>query len=440
MLTETTGYQEEMIDAFGISGIKAEEITSLLDDYMGRYQHCFLNHSQQKYFRIFQRGLLSDLDRKTIEPIALTFLGEKEVRGFQQFFRRSTLPDDRLLEQYQTTLSESIASEDGFLCVDGSDFAKKGTHSVGVARQHCGRLGKTENCQAGVFVSYASGKGYGLVDRRLYLPKGWFSEEARAKREQCKVSEDIAFQTKNEIASGLIRQTVGNGKFPVKWVGCDAAFGCDHGFLKSLPDSVQYFACVRENELIFMERPEMLVPETPSSRQGRRFMHPRPSIQPTPVSNVTLDPSILWQKRTLGEGAKGPICADVKCIRCVSCESSTQYGNYVAPGEDIWLYIRKYEDGSVKYFISNAPAETVLSTLDRLATMRWSIEQCFQECKSYLGMTHYETRTYASWHRHMLMVMIAHLFTLLLRLRFKKTLYHDADGKISDFRCAENLA
>jgi len=123
---------------------------------------------------------------------------------------------------------------------------------------------------------------------------------------------------------------------------------------------------------------------------------------------------VKWTKRTLAEGTKGPIYADVKCVRCVSCISSTKYGNYSTPGEEIWLYIRRYEDGTVKYFVSNASASTDQTTLDRLSTMRWSIEQCFQECKSYLGMTHYETRTYPAWHRHMLMVMIAHLFTLKL--------------------------
>lgn len=433
MVTESAGYQKEMIDAYEISDIKAEEITSLLDEYVEQYQCCFLNRSQEKYFRTFQRGLLSDLDRKTIEPMALALLGEKDVRGFQQFFRRSTLPDDRLLEQYQRILSESVAADDGFLCVDGSDFPKKGAHSVGVARQHCGRLGKTENCQAGVFISYASGKGYGLIDRSLYLPKVWFSEEMRTRRMQSKVPADVRFQTKNEIASELIRQTVNSGRFPARWVGCDAAFGCDHNFLRSLPNSVKYFASVRENELVFTQRPEMIVPEVSSCKPGRRFKHPRPSIPPISVGNVALDPSVSWQKRVLGEGAKGPIWAEVKCIRCVSCESSTPYGNYVVPGDDIWLYIRKYEDDSIKYFVSNASSDTMLSTLDRLATMRWSIEQCFQECKSYLGMSHYETRTYGGWRRHMLMVMIAHLFTLLLRLHFKKTPYHNADGKIPGF-------
>lgn len=428
MLMNTVGYDPKMMDTAGIGNLRAEEITELLEKYLGQYKDCFLNRSQEKYFRVFQRGLLSDLDRKTIEPIALSFMTEKDVRGLQQYFRRSTLPDAKLLEQYQANLAESITSEDGFLSVDGSDFAKKGSHSAGVARQHCGRLGKTENCQAGVFVSYASEKGYGLVDGRLYLPKAWLSEEYLEKRRKCEIPDSVHFQTKNEMAAEMIRQTVQDGKFPVKWVGCDAAFGCDHAFLQSLPDSVRYFAAIRENELVFMTRPEMRVPETPHAKGGRPFRHPRPSVEPIPVRAIALDPLIPWERRSLGEGAKGPILSEIKCIRCVFCDGSVEHGDYMNPGPDIWVYIRKHEDGTLKYFISNASADTPTSILDRLATMRWSIEQCFQECKSYLGMTHYESRTYAGWHRHMLMVMIAHLFTLQLRLQFKKTLSYHADG------------
>ena len=138
-------------------------------------------------------------------------------------------------------------------------------------------------------------------------------------------------------------------------------------------------------------------------------------------------------------GTKGPVRALVKCIRCVSCGSSVN-GSSLEPLEDVWLYIRKYEDGTVKYFLCNAPETTPLSTLDRLSTMRWSIEQCFQECKSYLGMTHYETRTWPGWHRHMLLVMVAHLFTTVLRLLLQKTLFDYAYAQTDDFFCTFPLS
>ena len=147
------------------------------------------------------------------------------------------------------------------------------------------------------------------------------------------------------------------------------------------------------------------------------------------MSKYAEDENLPWQQITLAEGAKGPIVADVKIVRCVSCHSSTPRGNYLLPQEEVWLYIRRYNDGRVKYSLCNAPADTPLETLHRVATMRWPIEQCFEECKSYLGMGHYETRSYRAWYRHMLFVMIAHLFTIMLRLRFKKNgCINNADG------------
>lgn len=426
MLPKEHGYNGEMMREMDLSEISEEEIQAQFAEYVGEYGKHLLNASQRRYFETFQRGLLSDLDRKSIEPIALEYLEEKDVRGFQQFFVRSVMPDAEMQTRYQELLAESICAPEGFLSVDDSGFIKKGNDSAGVARQYCGRLGKTENCQAGVFLSYASEKGYGLLQGRLYIPKAWFLPENKVRTERCKIPEDVCFQTKNQIAADMIQAIHEKGLFDIRWIGCDAAFGCDHNFLRSLPEGIYYYAATHQDELIFLNRPEMNVPL--SGKTGRPYKHPRPSFPPVTVGSVALDDSIPWGRRRLAEGVRGPIYADVKCTRCVSCESSTEYGNYLAPGNDIWLYIRRYENGDIKYYLSNSPETTPMETLDRLATLRWSIEQCFQECKSYLGMSHYETRTYTAWHRHMLMVMIAHLFTLLLRLSYKKTLYYHADG------------
>ena len=426
MLTKGHGYDEAMLREMDLSQIEEEEIKTLFEEYVGGYGKQLLNASQRRYFETFQRGLLSDLDRKSIEPIALEYLGGREVRGFQQFFGRSLLPDTELLVRYQELLAESISAADGFVSVDDTGFVKKGSLSAGVARQYCGRMGKTENCQVGVFLSYASEKGYGLLDRRLYLPQAWFSSENNARREHSKIPDEVCFQTKNQMAADMIRNIHEKGMFTIRWIGCDAAFGCDHKFLRDLPEGICYFAATNRSELIFLSRPEMNIPT--SGKTGRPYKHPRPSFPPVTVGSIASDDSIPWGRRCLAQGTRGPIYADIKCIRCVSCESTTEFGNYMAPGNDIWLYIRRYENGDIKYYLSNSSEATPMETLDRLATLRWSIEQCFEECKSYLGMTHYETRTYIAWHRHMLMVMIAHLFTLRLRLAYKKTLYHHAHG------------
>jgi len=173
--------------------------------------------------------------------------------------------------------------------------------------------------------------------------------------------------------------------------------------------------------------PEMIIP--PSKTKGRKYKYPRPSFPPVKVADYANDEHLPWQRIVLAEGAKGPIVADVKCVRVVVCTSSTPYGNYLVPKEAVWLYIRRYANGRIKYSLCNAPEDTPMEVLNRVATMRWPIEQCFEECKSHLGMGHVEARSYKAWHRHMLFVMMAHLFTQMLHIHFKKNDSIDhADG------------
>jgi SRSO17 transposase len=427
-MTDIKAYDLVMLTELALENISEHEINEELEHYLRKYSFCFVRSQQKKYFEAFEKGVLSGLDRKSIEPIALHFLGEGQVRGMQQFFKRSRGWEESVEQRYQHLLSEQISCDEGFVSVDESCFVKKGAESAGVARQYCGRLGKKENCQSGVFLSYASEKGYGLVSGQLYLPQAWFGDSYSDRRDTCQIPKEAQFQTKNEIASQMLGKMIESDHFPSKWIGFDAAFGSDHGFLDGLPDTVHYFAAVKEKEYIFRSMPDVAVPESPSGRGGR-FKHPRACVDPVHIKSIAEDDSIPWETRAIAEGAKGPAIADIKCTRCVS---SRKINRLFMPGAEIWVYIRRYEDGTIKYFVSNAPTDTSQATLDKLATMRWSIEQCFQECKSYLGMAHYETRSYQAWHRHMLMVMIAHLFTTVLRCAIKKQYYPDyAYGSVS---------
>jgi SRSO17 transposase len=412
-----TEYNKELLEKWRNEGKTEEEITELFNQYVRSYEAVIRNKTQRVHFENYVKGLMSNLDRKSIEPIALAGTGEKGVRSMQQFITRSTFDDDAVLEEYQKMLGNATASKNGMLSTDGSDFLKKGKNSAGVGRQYCGRYGKTDNCQAGVFCAYAGENGYGLVDRELYLPKDWFDEEHKELREKCGIPEDKVFQTKNEIALELLKKAVESGSFNVKWIGCDAAFGCDHNFLDSLPGDVWYFAGTNGNERVFLSRPEMKLPDQPKT--GRRYKYEVPSFAPVQVKEIAADDTIPWQ-RVLFEGSKGSVYADFKCIRCVSCRTATAFGNYIHPHTDVWLYIRRYENNDVKYFLSNAPENIELSELHEAATLRWPIEQCFEECKSYLGMGHFEGRSYPGFLRHLLFVMIAHFFITSLRLELKK--------------------
>jgi len=419
MITDTNAYNIEMLNQLALEKISQQNLNNALTQYLNQYTTCFTHPSQTKYFKTYQQGLLSNLDRKSIEPIALHFLNQHQVRHLQQFFKRPKNWQQPLTQTYQTQLANQIADPDGFLSIDDCCHIKKGTNSAGVARQYCGRIGKKENCQSGVYVSYASKKGYGIVDTQLYLPKQWFDPPHFDKRIQCEIPKDLKFQTKNDIAAQMITNILNKGQFPVKWVGCDAAFGSDQGFLDGLPSGVCYFASVRENQYIYLTLPTVEVPKNPPG-QGGRFVHPRACAEPVYIKSILEDKSVVWERRIIAQGAKGPVWAEVVCVRAYSCRCVNRL---FVPTVPIWVYIRRYEDGAIKYFISNASENTELAVLDRLATMRWSIEQCFQECKSFLGMSHYETRSYQGWHRHMLLVMVAHLFTTVLRGALKKTTF-----------------
>ena len=417
-LTKTV-YSKELLEKWKNDEVTESRISELLANYVRSYNTVISNKTQRMHFENYLKGLMSNLDRKSIEPIALSLTGEKGVRALQQFVTRSTLNDRVVLDEYNKLLGATTASKNGMLSVDGSDFVKKGKNSVGVARQYCGILGKTENCQAGVFCAYAGENGYGLVDRDLYLPKSWFTDEYAVLRDKCDIPTDLTFRTKNEIALGMLQEAISSGVFETKWIGCDAAFGCDHSFIDALPDNVWYFAGVKSDELVFMSMPEMILPEQPPT--GRKPKHEIPSFAPVAIKSIASDDSVQWQRVMLFDGAKGRVYADVKCIRCVSCRTKTKFGNYIRPHDEVWLYMRRYANNEVKYFLSNAPADVPIDEMHEAATLRWPIEQCFEECKSYLGMDHFEGRSYPGFLRHLLFVMITHFFVTNLRLELKKT-------------------
>ena len=323
--------------------------------------------------------------------------------------------EGKMLSTHQEMLSKQIASEGGMLTVDSSEFPKKGKESVGVGRQYCGRLGKVDNCQSGVFVGYCSNRGYGLVGTRLYMPKAWFDDEHKKRREGNKVPEDLLFQTKPQIASDLVQEVSSTGLFPIQWIGCDATFGSDVQFLESLPRGTYYLAQVRSDTRVFLKKPKVGLP--PYKGRGPR---PKKEVvlpgqpQPRTVAQRAVR-CRKWKPVVMAEGAKGPILSYVAVWRVWACVDG------LPRPEPVWLFIRRLEDGQIKYAFSNAPADIPLSKLIEAANMRFSIEQCFREGKDQLGMDHYEHRSWPAWHRHMIYVFLAMLFLQRVRAQSKKT-------------------
>jgi len=392
-----TEYCPELLKKWKEAIVTENDITELLNEYVKRFEAVIHLKSQREHFGNYLKGLMSNLERKSIEPIALRVTGERGVRSLQQFMTRSNIDDVEILSCYQKMVAKTISSENGMLSIDGSDSPKKGKHSAGVGRQYCGALGKVENCQAGVFCAYAGSEGYAIVERELYFQQKWFDDDFANLRADCGVPDTRAFQTKNEIALGLIQDVVDKKLFNIKWFGCDSAFGCDHGFLDALPADIPYFASVKSNERIFLNG----------------------SALPIKISKLVDDESIPWQK-VLFNGAKGATYSDVKIVRAQSCRTVKEKA---IPHVEIWVYIRKHPNGDIRYFISNSCKNTTEQELHEAATLRWPIEQCFLECKSNLGMDHFEGRTLGGLLRHWLFVMIAHFFATSLRLTLKKTIF-----------------
>ena len=396
-----------------------KELAAIAKELVGfhtQFHNCLGRVEHQRLGLAYLSGLISNLQAKSIEPIALELL-QGSVRALQRFLKECRWNHAAMGSAHRQMLAEMLNEPTGILTVDSSEFVKKGSHSVGVARQYCGRLGKVDNCQSGVFIGYASPKGYGLIDSQLYMPKAWFTPAYAERREHTWVPEQLEFQTKPQIALALIERLRGSQVFTARWLCCDAAFGANPEFLAALPEGLYYFAAIASSTLLCRQKPALTVPEY--TGRGRPPIKTRrlPGQQPPePVSKLVK--RLRFKAVHLGESAKGPLWAKVACCRVYRPDDE----------KPLWLFVRKNEDGAIKYALSNAPADTRFKTLCQVSLMRWPIEQCFQEGKSQLGMNHYEHRSWPAWHRHMTYVFLALHFLMRLRIRLKKS--PDADAAL----------
>jgi SRSO17 transposase len=401
-----------ILNKIGIKGDFTVQIKQLFASHLIRYMLYLGRTEHRGHFISMLKGFLSDLDRKSIEPIALAYEGVEYVRNLTNFMGKAKWDDVGMHGEYLIDISLQLSHEGGMYTVDETGYRKKGKNSVGVARQYSGQTGKVDNCQIGVMAGYVSPLGYGLIDHELYMPKQWFEDSHGELRKKCGVPTSLAFRTKGEIASEMIQNAFDSGLFQAKYVGADSIYGSDARFLDSLPDSLIYFADVKSDQRVFLTRPELIT--KPFSGFGRPPSKLFPEFKPCTVKEIAGMDDLPWNEVVLATGAKGPIITKDKVVRVVEVRDSK-------PGKDIWLYIRMLSDGKLKYALCNAPADAAHEDIRRLALMRWTIEQCFYECKEHLGMDHCETRSWIGWRRHMLLCIIAHLFIIKLRAEFDFT-------------------
>lgn len=402
------------------ANILKERLLSELRSYHAIYSPLFKRREQREQSEQYLLGLLSpEVENKSIETMIVQLRGDDEnaVRASQQFISRGAWQDKVILKRHWQEVDADLGEEEGVLPLDGSDFPKQGKESAGVKRQWCGELGKVANCQAGVFLGYASTAGYTLLNHRLYLPEEWLEDESYAKqRKRCGIPADVTFKTKPQLGLDMVKAVHAAGVLRFRWLTCDEAFGRDTAFLDEVGKYVYYFAEVPHDTRVWKQRPDTVVPKW--SGQGRkptlaRLKEGEPSSE-TVAAIADSIPVSAWSRHTIKEGAKGPIVADFACLRVVGVRNNL-------PGPDVWLVFRRNINTSeLKCFLSNAPSDTTITTFVWLSGMRWPIETCFEEGKQEVGLGDYQVRSWTGWHHHMTLCILAHFFLVRLKLNLQE--------------------
>lgn len=398
-----------------------QEIENLFEEvkaYHGIYSPLFQRREQRERSGRYLCGLLNpEIGNKAIEPLVLAMSGDdpNEIRAMQHFVSVGAWDDGVILKQHWQEVAADMGSAAGVFTLDGSDFPKQGSESVGVKRQYCGELGKVANCQAGVFVGYASAQGHTLLGRRLYLPQEWVEDEAYAdRREACGVPEDITFKSKPQWGLEMLGEILASGVLPGQWLTCDEAFGRSTEFLDDVAAlGLWYYAEVPHDTQVWRERPETSVPAwSGRGRQPTRERVVEGEAAPETVSAVADSLSDTdWTWQVIKEGSKGPLVAEFAFVRVVAVRDGL-------PGDPVWLILRRNPTtGELKTYLSNAPEDTPATTLVRISGMRWPIETTFEDGKQLIGMGDYQVRSWTGWHHHMTLCILAHFFLVRLRLR-----------------------
>ena len=395
--------------------VDIKQFVEELKVYHARFEPAFRRPEQAAWAAVYLKGLLGDVPRKTAERMALD-QGENP-RDLQHFLGQSPWRTDELLTIHQQLIVETLGEDDAVALIDESGNVKQGDESVGVGFQYCGSVGKLANSQNGVYVGYASRKGYSVVDGRLYMLPDWFDEAHAERRKKCGVPEDLTFKTKPAIALELLQAAIQRGDFPFRWVAADALYGDTPSFRDGIAHLGKwYFTEVARSTLIWRSRPAVVLPRQSRHRRYPTCRHLRtPNYRSSRVDEVVPHiPKEAWLRATIKEGSKGPIVCDFAFLRVIESRQGQ-------PGPELWLVIRRnvQDPTEIKFYLSNAPDDTPLVELVRISGMRWPIESIFEESKGEVGFDHYETRSWLGWHHHMCLSFLAHHFLVRLRVKLK---------------------
>jgi SRSO17 transposase len=366
---------------------------SELSELQARLGALFVRSEPRRQAGLYLEGLLSAVERKNGWQLA-EHLGDARPWRTQRVLSHVQWDEAAARDLCRAYVVETLADREAVLIVDETGFLKKGTKSAGVARQYSGTAGRVENCQIGVFLAYASGKGHALIDRELYLPKKWAEDLAR--RAAASIPQEVRFATKPELARRMIARAIAAG-VPFAWVLGDEVYGSDRRLRIDLEQQERPFVlAIRSNEKLW------------STLNDRTGPH-------TAAALAAAVPEAAWQPLSAGAGAKGERFYDWARVRLMR--------QHQPPWEhwEHWLLVRRHpsQPDQLAYYVVFGPADTSLATLARVAGRRWAIEECFELAKQEVGLADYEIRSRHGWYRHVTLAMLALAFLAAMRVKLK---------------------
>lgn len=363
-------------------------------------------------------GLLLDGERKSIEPIAARLVDDAaQIEAMRQRLQQcvvvSAWDEGVLFARVAQVLDRELPEVTAFV-VDDTGFPKKGRHSVGVARQYSGTLGRTDNCQIATSLHLAGERGSGCIGMRLYLPESWTTDQDRCRA--AGVPDTITFAPKWQHALALLDAALAAGVRRHVVLG-DAAFGEVTAFREALTArSLSYVLRVPSNLVVWPPDTRFAVPAGRSAI-GRPRSTPRPTTSTAPVTLVALAATLRHRRVTWREGSRGQQASRFAAARV---RLAHRHSEGAGPGPEVWLLSEwpRGEAAPTKFYISSLPATTPVRTLVRFGKLRWRIERDYQELKGELGLDHFEGRTWAGFHHHVALCAAAHAFLARRRALF----------------------
>ena len=379
-----------------------EGVLKRLKDFVEPFAASLNHPAQGEHLREYVTGLVSNVKRKNIETIA--YLHEHDRQPLQKFIGQNAWDWEPISDELARQIGASLGRADGVLVIDPSGVIKQGKASVGVARQWCGRAGKVDNCQVGVYLGYVSDEEHALVDTRLYLPKEWTKDKKRCR--QAGIPQGIRFRTRHEMALEMLQRH--RAVLPHAWVTGDDEMGRSSGFRDALRAlNERYLLAVPSNTLV---RDLDAVPP-PYSGSGA------PPKVPFQRADGWMKTVRNWTRVEIRPGEKGPLV-----VEAVKARVQTRRGRRNGLEETLVIFRERQGGKTVKhdYALSNAPFETPLREFARVLGAEHRVEECLRRAKGESGLAQYQVRTWRGWHHHQTLTLIATWFLTQEKRRGEK--------------------